>query len=102
MGRADQSTKVRGMFVHPGQLAQVLSRHVEAIKARLVVTRNSKGLDEAQLLVETEVNHDDDLSRLLAESFQDITRLRAEVVLCQPGSLANDGKVIDDLRSIDT
>lgn len=101
MGRADQSTKVRGLFVHPGQIAQVLSRHDAAIKARLVVTRSSGGLDEAQLQVEAQVNHGEDLSRVLAESFQDLTRLRAEVALCQPGALANDGKVIDDLRSLD-
>ena len=101
MGRADQSTKVRGMFVHPSQVAEVLSRHDEALKGRLVLTRNDKGLDEACFQVETETPEQLDLSQALTDSFQQITKLRTEVFLCQPGSLANDGKVIDDQRPID-
>lgn len=100
MGRADQSTKVRGMFVHPSQVAEVLSRHNEAIKARLVLSRNTRGLDEVCLQVETESTDLTVLAHALATSFQVITKLRAEVSLCQSGSLANDGKVIDDLRPI--
>jgi len=101
MGRADQSTKVRGMFVHPSQIAEVLSRHDEAIRGRLVLSRNSRGLDEASLQIETESIDQAALAGALTDSFQRITRLRAEVSLCQPGFLANDGKVIDDLRPID-
>lgn len=100
LGRADQSTKIRGMFVHPSQIAEVLSRHSETGKARLVVTRNEKGLDEASFQVEA-TSAASELSQALTESFQQITKLRAEVSLCEPGSLANDGKVIDDRRPID-
>lgn len=102
MGRADQSAKVRGMFVHPSQVAEVLSRHDEAIKGRLVLNRNSKGLDEICLQVETESTDLTALAGALTNSFQGIIKLRAEVSLCQSGSLVNDGKVIDDQRSIDS
>ena len=101
MGRADQSTKVRGLFVHPSQIAEVLSQHDEAIKGRLVVSRNSRELDEICLQVETALTDRADLSRALADSFQGIAKLRTDVILCQPNSLANDGIVIDDLRPID-
>ena len=102
MGRADQSAKVRGMFVHPSQIAEVLSRHSEALKGRLVLTRNDKGLDDACFQVETETAEQPGLSQTLTDSFQQITKLRAEISLCQPGSLSNDGKVIDDQRPIDS
>jgi phenylacetate-CoA ligase len=100
LGRADQSAKVRGMFVHPKQVAEVLARHTEATKARLVVTRNDKELDVVCLQVEATADTPE-LCQALAESFQQITKLRAEVSLVQPGSLTNDGKVIDDQRPID-
>ena len=102
LGRADQSAKVRGMFVHPSQIAEVLARHDAAFKGRLVLNRDSRGLDEACLQVETEATEDAALLQALADSFQGVTKLRAEVSLCQPGFLANDGKVIDDLRPIET
>ena len=101
MGRADQSAKVRGLFVHPRQVVEVLAQHVEVIKGRLVVSRNSRELDEICLQVETEITDRADLSRALADSFQGVTKLRTDVSLCRPGSLANDGIVIDDLRPID-
>lgn len=101
MGRADQSAKVRGLFIHPSQVAEVLARADEAGKGRLVLTRNEKGLDEACLLVESTATDQSGLSSVLAGSFQEITRLRADVTLCSPGALANDGKVIDDQRPID-
>lgn len=101
MGRADQSAKVKGMFVHPSQIAEVLARHDEVSKGRLVLNRNTKGLDEVCLQVETESTDQAALSSRLADNFQSITKLRAEISLCQPGSLVNDGKVIDDQRPID-
>jgi len=101
LGRADQSAKVRGLFVHPRQVVEVLAQHVEVIKGRLVVSRNSRELDEICLQVETEITDRADLSRALADSFQGVTKLRTDVSLCRPGSLANDGIVIDDLRPID-
>lgn len=100
MGRADQSAKVKGMFVHPSQIAEVLSRHNEVTKGRLVLSYNSKGLDEARLYAEAD-KATDALTAALAESFQSVTKLRAEVSLCQPGTLANDGKVIDDQRPVE-
>lgn len=99
MGRADQSAKLKGLFVHPSQIAEVLSRHDEAIRGRLVLNRSVEGFDEACLMVETQ-NAEEALAGALAESFQEVTRLRAAVSLCPPHSLANDGKVIDDLRPI--
>ncbi len=102
LGRADQSAKVRGMFVHPSQVAEVLSRHDAALKGRLLLNRDPRGLDEVCLQVEAEITEDAALLQALADSFQDVTKLRAEVSLCQPGSLANDGKVIDDKRPIET
>lgn len=99
MGRADQSAKVKGMFVHPSQIADVISRHHEAIKGRLVLSCTTNGLDQVCLQVETE-KREEGMTSALADSFQEVTRLRTEVSLCQPGSLANDGKVIDDQRPI--
>ena len=101
MGRADQSAKVKGMFVHPGQIAAVLARHDEVSKGRLVLNRNTDGLDEVCLQVETETTDMPDLTSAIADSFQSITKLRTEVSLFQTGSLANDGKVIDDKRPIE-
>lgn len=100
MGRADQSAKVRGMFVHPSQIADLLNRHSETDKARLVLNRNDQGLDEVCLQVET-ASGLKSLVQALTADFQAITKLRAEVKLCPPGSLANDGKVIDDQRPVD-
>jgi len=102
MGRADQSAKVRGLFVHPGQIADLLKRHDAAIKGRLVVTRNVKELDDICLQVETETTGLTGFKSALAADFQDLTKLRTEILLCQPGSLPNDGKVIDDQRPIDS
>ncbi len=100
MGRADQSAKVRAMFVHPQQIAAVLARHNDALKGRLVISRDASGLDDVCLQVETNSVESESFSCALAESFQQVTRLRTGVSLCKPGTLANDGKVIDDLRPI--
>jgi phenylacetate-CoA ligase len=99
MGRADQVTKVKGMFVHPAQVAEVLKRHPEVAKARLEVRR--EGDQDAMLLRCEAANSPESLARGLAESLQNITKLKGEVVLVIPGSLPNDGKVIDDQRRYD-
>ncbi|MCK4502989.1 MAG: phenylacetate--CoA ligase family protein, partial [Desulfuromonadales bacterium] len=101
MGRADQSAKVKGLFVHPRQIAAVLSRHDDAIKGRLVLSRNPRGLDEVSFQVETETIGQAGLAGALIDSFQAVTKLRTEVSLCRPDTLANDGIVIDDQRPID-
>ncbi len=100
MGRADQSAKVKGLFVHPSQVAEVLARHAEARKARLVIAHNDKGLDEATLRVESEAG-EDSLAEALAASFREVTKLRCAVELMAPDTLANDGKVIDDQRPVE-
>ena len=97
MGRADQTTKVRGMFVHPGQVDQVVKRFTEVGKARLVVTGEMAN-DQMQLQVEA-AQHSDTLKAASEQAVRDITKLRADVVFAAPGSLPNDGKVIEDARS---
>jgi phenylacetate-CoA ligase len=96
MGRADQSTKVRAMFVTPGQVAEVLKRHREVLRARLVV-EGEAGNDRMTLLCEVN-ERPEALVVALVASMRDITKLRAEVELVSPGSLPNDGKVIEDKR----
>jgi phenylacetate-CoA ligase len=96
MGRADQSTKVRAMFVTPAQVAEVLRRHPEVRRARLVVD-GEDGNDRMTLRCEVSGNLQG-LSEAVVASMREVTALRAEVVLVGPGSLPNDGKVIEDLR----
>ncbi|MED5622156.1 phenylacetate--CoA ligase family protein [Ideonella sp. BN130291] len=99
MGRADQTAKVRGMFVHPGQVADVLRRHADVGRARLVV---SGEMASDQLTLHAEVaGSPEGLVERLAQSVRDVTKLRADIQLCAPGSLPNDGKVIEDLRRYD-
>jgi phenylacetate-CoA ligase len=98
MGRADQTTKIRGMFVHPGQVAEIVKRFPEVTKARLVVTGEMAN-DQMALHVETTALTDAGLKTRLSDAVRDVTKLRGEVHLLVPGSLANDGKVIEDARS---
>ena len=97
MGRADQTAKVRGMFVHPGQVAEVARRHPEVKRARLVVSGEMAN-DQMRLQVEVPERLEG-LAVRIADSVRDITKLRADVELCAVGSLPNDGKVIEDARS---
>jgi phenylacetate-CoA ligase len=97
MGRADQTAKVRGMFVHPAQVAEIVRRHPQVRRARLVI---SGEMADDQMVLRVEVDGEPEgLAARLAESIRDVTKLRGEVVLCGPGSLPNDGKVIEDSRS---
>jgi phenylacetate-CoA ligase len=96
MGRADQTTKIRGMFVHPGQVAEVVRRFPEVARARLVVT-GAMANDQMTLRVES-VNVPG-LAERLADAVRDVTKLRSQIELVAPGSLPNDGKVIEDARS---
>jgi phenylacetate-CoA ligase len=97
MGRADQTTKVRGMFVHPSQVAQVLARHPEIVRARLEVS-SRENVDEMTLRCEVGVA-DDALAATIALTIQSVCKVRGQVALIRPGELPNDGKVIVDLRS---
>ena len=96
LGRADQTTKIRGMFVHPGQVAEIVKRFPEVSRARLVVSGEMAN-DQMKLLVESAVAQG--LSERVAEVVRDVTKLRGDVEVVAPGSLPNDGKVIEDARS---
>jgi phenylacetate-CoA ligase len=96
LGRADQTTKVKGMFVHPAQVAEVARRHPEIIKAKLVVD-NPNGDDRMTLHVEVN-DHRSVHAEAIIASIRDVTKLRGEIAVCAPGNLANDGKVIEDRR----
>jgi len=97
MGRADQTTKIRGMFVHPGQVASIARRFPEVLKARLVVTGEMAN-DSMTLKVET-TGAAQGFEQKIGEAIRDVTKLRGTVELLPPGSLPNDGKVIEDARS---
>ena len=98
-GRADQSTKVKGMFVTPTQIAAVIKKHPEIEKARLVVDRKDDQ-DTMTLLCEV-AGGDDELAGKIADTLQSLSNLKGEVDLTKPGSLANDGLVIEDKRPVD-
>lgn len=100
MGRADQTAKVRGMFVRPSQVAQVLSQHPEVLKGRLVVERVDDA-DTMTLQCETAGDVPLQLGDAIVATLRSVCNLRGAVVFVPSGSLANDGKVIDDLRPID-
>ena len=97
LGRADQTTKIRGMFVHPKQVADIVRRFPEVVRARLVVS-GAMAQDEMTLKVES-ASASEGLSARISEAVRDVTKLRATVELAAPGSLPNDGKVIEDARS---
>jgi len=97
MGRADQTTKIRGMFVHPGQVAEIVKRFPEVLKARLVVTGEMAN-DAMTLKVEVSTSPDG-LTARIGEAIRDVTKLRGDVDMLSPGSLPNDGLVIQDARS---
>lgn len=101
MGRADQTTKIRGMFVHPHQVNDIAKRHPEIVKARLTVD-NADGRDIMALDCETSLREAAEaLLNDIRDSIQAVTKLRGEVTLVPPGTLPNDGKVIDDIRRFD-
>ena len=99
MGRADQTAKVRGMFVHPSQVASVVSRHDEMLRARLVISRVDNQ-DVMTLKCEIE-NHQESIEQLIEQSVREICKLRADIELCPAGALPNDGVVIEDARPLD-
>ncbi|WP_434055383.1 MAG: AMP-binding protein [Roseibium sp.] len=96
MGRADQRTKVKGMFVDPAQIAQIVAAHPEVSKARLAVSRAGES-DTMTLSVETDISADG-LTDRVAVTLKEVTRLKGDVEIVPPGALPNDGKVIADER----
>ena len=99
MGRADQTTKVKGMFVHPSQVADVGRRHAELGRLRLIVARD--GEQDAMTLQAECDDEPEGLAGAVAATLQTVCKVRGAVELVATGSLANDGKVIDDQRSYD-
>ena len=99
MGRADQTTKVKGMFVTPGQVAEVVRRHAAVGRARLVVDQVNHQ-DVMTLRCEV-AGPSEGLESALVESLRKVCKLRGTVEFVAPGSLPNDGKVIDDRRTYD-
>jgi phenylacetate-CoA ligase len=100
MGRADQTTKVKGMFIHPSQVAQVGKAHGELGKLRLVVGRAN---EQDTLTLHAECQTDSDgLADAVAKTLQMVCKVRGSVEIAAPGSLANDGMVIADERPATT
>ena len=100
LGRADQSAKVRGMFVHPPQVAEIVRRHPEVKKARLIVS-GERADDRMSLEVEVDGAPPEGLAERIATTIRDVTKLRGSVEIRPPGSLPSDGKVIEDRRKYD-
>ncbi|HVL56587.1 MAG TPA: AMP-binding protein [Burkholderiaceae bacterium] len=102
LGRADQTTKVRGMFVHPGQVAEIARRHPEIARARLLVTG---AMANDQMVLRCELAGDgiaaDGLAARIGETLRAVTKLRGDVEFVARGGLPNDGKVIEDARKYD-
>jgi phenylacetate-CoA ligase len=100
MGRADQTAKVKGMFVHPSQIGQVAARHPQVSRVRLTIDHDEQSNDRMTLQCESDAN-DETLAAAIANSIREVTKLRGGVKFVAIDSLPNDGKVIDDLRKFD-
>jgi phenylacetate-CoA ligase len=99
MGRADQTAKVRGMFVHPSQVAEMIARHPEIVRGSLVID-NKDNVDN--MVLRCEVGQiPDGFADLLTRTIREVCKLRGEVELLSEGTLPNNGKVIDDCRTYD-
>jgi len=98
MGRADQTAKVKGMFVHPKQIAEVAARHPELKRLRLVVGRQAE--QDTMTLMAESATRDTGLETAVAATLQSVTKLKGAVTLVAPGELPNDGKVISDERKV--
>jgi phenylacetate-CoA ligase len=96
MGRADQTTKIKGMFVRPEQVAAFVGRHDEVGRARVIATRDGE-MDVMTVQIETRATN----PALYEGSILETLKMRGRVELVPPGSLPNDGKVIEDKRSYD-
>jgi phenylacetate-CoA ligase len=99
MGRADQATKVRGMFVHPAQIEEIIRRHNEIGAARIIVSRDAQGNDDMVLNIEAHAPIGDPM--LISETLHAVTRLRGTVVQVPTGSLPKDGILVADARKYD-
>ncbi len=100
MGRADQTTKIKGMFVHPEQIAEIVKRHPEIDRARLVVT-NPDHVDKMVLHCELGGSQPEGMEDRIRGSIREVTKLSGKVKTVSIGTLANDGRIIDDQRIYD-
>ena len=98
MGRADQTTKIKGMFVRPEQVAELARRHPEIARVRVIATRQGEA---DAMTVKVETTQGEGFAAKVAESVASVLKLKGTVELVAPGSLPNDGKVIEDARSYD-
>ena len=96
LGRADQTTKIKGMFVRPEQVAEFVDSNSDIIKARVIVDRIDEK-DNMTVIVETTRKDGSGFT----ESVNNVFKLRGELVVCSPGTLPKDGLVIEDKRSYD-
>jgi phenylacetate-CoA ligase len=94
----DESTKVRGMFVYPEQIAEVMARHPEVSRWQATVGRGTSGADDFRIRVELETGEGDGLTERIAEGIRGLVRLRAEVEVVPPGTIPQDAKRLEDLR----
>jgi phenylacetate-CoA ligase len=99
MGRADQATKVRGMFVHPSQVEEIMRRHEEIAAARVIVSHDEQGRDQMILKIETRSPIVD--TAAIVQTLVAVTRLRGTVERAQAGSLTTAGPLIADTRKYD-
>ncbi len=97
MGRADQTTKIKGMFVRPEQVAALVARHDEIVKARVIASRDG---EQDAMTVRLETTGGD--ARAFANSVREVLKLKGDVEVVVPGSLPKDGLVIEDTRSYDS
>jgi len=96
MGRADQTTKIKGMFVRPEQVAEFVARHDEITRARVIASREG-----ARDVMTVRIESDGGAPESYARTIEDALKLKGRVEIVAKGSLPNDGKVIEDQRSYD-
>ncbi len=101
MGRADQTTKMKGMFIHPSQVNEVVKRHPAIMRARLTVAHDADHNDTMTLAVEIDGHPPEQLPDAISASLREVTKLRGDIAFKLPGTLPNDGKVIEDVRKYD-
>jgi phenylacetate-CoA ligase len=99
VGRVDESTKVRGMFVYPDQIAEVIARHPEVTRWQAVVSKTASGTDDFTIKVELTDGESDPLRERIAEGIRGLVRLRAEVEVVPPGTIPDDARRLEDLRT---
>jgi phenylacetate-CoA ligase len=101
LGRADQTTKIKGMFVHPGQIQEIIKKHPQIDKVRVIVSGNigSEEMTVHCVLKDNDPTNLDTLNAAIVQSTRDITKLRAKVCFENSDSLPSDGKLIEDART---